>query len=339
MVRWSSLQWLILGVATALSVGPSHAQTANGISLPGDRIQGQRIVADADRATHLFLRDGSVVSAARGTDVTIDSFVYEPAQGPATLALTLATGSVRIVAGRAGAVTLDTPSARLGLDDGVAFVAVDGTTGTTEAIQAVGKRTSATSRSTGEQTATTRNGYAVRITPGQPIAVAPVGAPRLSVLQVGLDGGTGAAMASAETPFDDGGRSPDAARRAPTPSDRLLAIDALTQPLVARTAQTMATAGALVAAVKSGSVSVSGAGTGTLTVVTSPTGSVVATSGAGAIVLFGSVTAFDRGGGTNAAASFTGSVFDGTTFGSFANGSFRVVSSGRVDAGILAARR
>jgi hypothetical protein len=206
---------LMLGLAVLLAVAaPSRAQAPAGVTaavnpqatgtpptLPtkvlevgSDIVQNERVSVGAGGQAQLLFRDGSTLTLAPNSDLTIDRFVYDPEAKTATLAMTAATGVFRFVGGRASKdepVVLNTPTATIGIRGGINFTSIAPETGATETSQAFGKSTSVTSKSTGETQTLTRNGFTLSVQPNQPITIGKMDMGRINGMLASLQGTPG----------------------------------------------------------------------------------------------------------------------------------------------------
>jgi hypothetical protein len=212
--------------------------------LSGDLIQAERVLAGPDRPTQIALRDGTMMTLGRGGDLTVDRFNNDGARRAATLQVTLARGAMRLIAGRAAAdapITIGTPAATVRVSSGVSFIRVDAD-GTTEVSQGAGKRTTVISASTGESRTITRNGFTLSVAADRAITEMPLGATRSAALQNALaEPGPVEAAGSRVAGFQSFPEGLERDTSQGAPGDLLRQTEALTQPLVARTAQVIAT--------------------------------------------------------------------------------------------------
>lgn len=225
MAAWcASTTGVIVGLAVLLAAAaPSRAQAPAGVTaavnpqatgtpptLPtkvlevgSDIVQNERVSVGAGGQAQLLFRDGSTLTLAPNSDLTIDRFVYDPETKTATLAMTAATGVFRFVGGRASKdepVVLTTPTATIGIRGGINFTSIAPETGATETSQAFGKSTSVTSKSTGETRTITRNGFTLSVQPNQPITIGKMDMGRINGMLASLQGTPGKSGGAAATP-------------------------------------------------------------------------------------------------------------------------------------------
>ncbi|HYD99151.1 MAG TPA: FecR domain-containing protein [Alphaproteobacteria bacterium] len=182
----------VLACTAALAAVPAHAQAperagvtaavnpdARGTppALPTRTLEiGLDMVRDelvetgpAGQAQLLFL-DGSSLTVAADSSLTIDEFAYDPTASTGSLAMSVAKGTLRFVGGRISkgeAVEIETPTAVIGIRGGVALLAVDAATGTTNATLVFGDQLSVQSKAGGGRVNITRPGYTTTVAPQQ----------------------------------------------------------------------------------------------------------------------------------------------------------------------------
>jgi hypothetical protein len=251
----SAAAWLLLSAAaahaqaligTVAAVEPPHSEAAGTLALGRDVVIGQRVATGDDAIVQLLLADGSTITLGPRTELTIERYHYDAETRSGVLAIATTRGIVRLVGGRASKtepIVIETPSATVALRGGIGFVALDATSGATEASLAYGSSLAATSRSTAETRRTTRTGVTLTVRAGEDIqaergdfakldaALAPPGDAPAST---GPDDGAMRALA------DVNSARPSTTGLPPTAIERLAGIGALTGPLVARAAQTIA---------------------------------------------------------------------------------------------------
>src|SRR5215469_15807719 len=106
---------------------PPSAATRR-LELGQDVIHNERIVTATDGQTQVLFLDASAMTIGPNSDLTIDEFVYDPHAGTGKLAMSMTKGLMRFVGGKVSklenAVTVDTPSASLGIRGGVFLLKV-----------------------------------------------------------------------------------------------------------------------------------------------------------------------------------------------------------------------
>src|SRR5262249_52283338 len=110
-------------------------------------------------------RDGSTVTVGTNAQLLIDKFVYDPDTRSAQMAMTVASGVVRFVGGRASksdeGVTIRTPVAIMGVRGGIADIEHNPATGTTTGQFLFGRQMSFSAGS--ESRTLTTPGFAIQI--------------------------------------------------------------------------------------------------------------------------------------------------------------------------------
>ena len=110
-------------VGAATAVNPLSESTPPGGETRdlkiGARIMHKERIKTTDKGTaQLMFVDKSTLNIGSGSNVVIDSFVYDPATGVSEKAVTLTKGALRLVggvAGRKGSSTINTPVATIGI--------------------------------------------------------------------------------------------------------------------------------------------------------------------------------------------------------------------------------
>src|SRR5271165_886503 len=165
-----------------------------------DIVFNERVTTGPDGQTQVLFVDQSTMSLGPNADMVIDEFVYDPAAGTGKLAASLTRGVFRFVGGKLSkqenAVTMQTPSATIGIRGGVAFINL-AASGKLVVIFEYGKGVTITGVNGVSQTIT-RPGFEVTVSgpgasPSDP-APAPPGAVAALLAQLdGRPGGNGGA--------------------------------------------------------------------------------------------------------------------------------------------------
>jgi len=85
------------------------------------------ITTNANDRAHIVFLDGTALTVAPNAQLTIDKFVYDPDKKLGDLAVTVGTGVFRLVGGKIskqGTITVNTPSATMGLRGGIGLFVV-----------------------------------------------------------------------------------------------------------------------------------------------------------------------------------------------------------------------
>jgi hypothetical protein len=184
-----------VGVNSA--VNPIATGTAPGAAprrlvLGQEIVFNERITTAATGQTQILFVDGSSLTLGPTADMVIDEFVYDPNAGTGKLAASLTRGVFRFVGGtlskRDNAVTMQTPSATIGVRGGVMLINLL-PSGRLEVIFGYGKGITVTGRN-GVSETITRPGFEVVVSgPGaSPSAPAPAPPDAAEALLAQLDG-------------------------------------------------------------------------------------------------------------------------------------------------------
>jgi hypothetical protein len=122
-----------VGVTQATEGGPlGKPPTGNERVLRvGTDVQANEIITTAsnDRA-HLVFVDGTTLTVGPSAQLTVDKFVYDPNSQKGELAINATKGVFRLIGGRiskTSAITVNTPSATLGIRGGIMIFGVEAT--------------------------------------------------------------------------------------------------------------------------------------------------------------------------------------------------------------------
>jgi hypothetical protein len=124
-------------VGVAGAVNPAAQATRGGavrvLELGSPIIHNEHLHTSAAGSLQVVFLDKTTLSVGPSSDVTIDSFVYDPQRQSGTMAVTLGKGVLRVVGGNVphtGGATVTTPVATIGIRGGIATVSHDGRSGT-----------------------------------------------------------------------------------------------------------------------------------------------------------------------------------------------------------------
>jgi hypothetical protein len=124
-------------IGTAGAVNPAAKASLGGstkvIELGSAIIHTERVETSDKGSVQLVFIDKTTLSLGPSSDLTIDSFVYDPQRQSGKMALTLGKGVLRVVGGsvpRTGGATVTTPVATIGIRGGIATVSHDKRSGT-----------------------------------------------------------------------------------------------------------------------------------------------------------------------------------------------------------------
>jgi len=111
------------------AVNPASQAVSRGsvrvLELGAPIIHDEHLRTSAAGSLQVVFVDKTTLSIGPSSEVTIDSFVYDPLRGTGSMAATLAKGVLRIVGGsvtHTGGATVSTPFATIGLRGGIATV-------------------------------------------------------------------------------------------------------------------------------------------------------------------------------------------------------------------------
>src|SRR5580698_8398903 len=93
-----------------------------------DVVADELITTHGDDRAHLIFLDGTSLTVSPNAELKIDRFVYDPATQVGDIAISATKGVFRLVGGKiskASAITVQTPSATMGLRGGISLFAVD----------------------------------------------------------------------------------------------------------------------------------------------------------------------------------------------------------------------
>ena len=198
-----------IGVNSAVNpeaTGISPGTAPRRLVLGQDVVFNERITTGAEGQTQVLFVDQSTMSVGPNADMLIDQFVYDPAAGTGKLAASLTRGVFRFVGGKLSkqdnAVTMQTPSATIGIRGGVVLVNL-ASSGKLEVIFAYGRGVTITGTNGVAQTIT-RPGFEVTVSaPGAaPTAPAPAPPGAAATLLSQLDGRPGGNGGATTTPTE-----------------------------------------------------------------------------------------------------------------------------------------
>jgi hypothetical protein len=124
-------------VGVAGAVNPASKASLRGnvrvLELGSPIIHDEHLQTSAQGSLQVVFIDKTTLSLGPSSDLTIDSFVYDPQRQSGKMALTLGKGVLRVVGGsvpRTGGATVTTPVATIGIRGGIATVSHDKRSGT-----------------------------------------------------------------------------------------------------------------------------------------------------------------------------------------------------------------
>lgn len=130
-------QVLAQQVGVAGAVNPASQAVLRGtvrvLELGAPIIYNEHLHTSSAGSLQVVFIDKTTLSIGPSSDLTIDSFVYDPQKQTGKMALTLGKGVLRVVGGNVthtGGATITTPVATIGVRGGIATVAHDRKYGT-----------------------------------------------------------------------------------------------------------------------------------------------------------------------------------------------------------------
>jgi len=104
----------------AFGQAPSAAEQT--LTVGAGLVENEKIRTNPDGTTNVIFADRSTLTVGKGSEVTLDKFVYDPNTHAGGLAINLATGTLRFVGGqlsKTGAVQVKTPTATMTVRGGI----------------------------------------------------------------------------------------------------------------------------------------------------------------------------------------------------------------------------
>jgi hypothetical protein len=116
-----------VSIGTVAAVKPDAFGAAPGapeqtLVIGAGLIENEKIRTTADGTANVIFADRSTLTVGKGSEVTLDKFVYDPASGSGGLAIDLTQGALRFVGGKlskGGNVQVKTPTATMTVRGGI----------------------------------------------------------------------------------------------------------------------------------------------------------------------------------------------------------------------------
>jgi hypothetical protein len=116
-----------LSIGTVAAVKPDAFGAAPGapeqtLVIGAGLVANEKIRTTADGTANVIFADRSTLTVGKGSEVTLDKFVYDPANGSGGLAIDLTQGALRFVGGKLskeGNVQVKTPTATMTVRGGI----------------------------------------------------------------------------------------------------------------------------------------------------------------------------------------------------------------------------
>lgn len=131
MASLAPVAWAKVGVTSSSDGSPIGKPPTEdervlrvGIDIQADEL----VTTGPDDRVHLVFLDGTSLTVSGNARLKIDRFVYDPAQNRGEIAISATKGVFRLVGGKiskATPITVDTPSASMGLRGGIGLFTVD----------------------------------------------------------------------------------------------------------------------------------------------------------------------------------------------------------------------
>jgi hypothetical protein len=115
----------------AFGAAPSAAEQT--LVIGAGVVENEKVRTSPDGTAHLIFADRSTLTVGKGSEVTLDKFVYDPGSKTGSMVLNLGQGALRFIGGQLskdGSVTVKTPTATMTVRGAIAlfFTAPDGST-------------------------------------------------------------------------------------------------------------------------------------------------------------------------------------------------------------------
>jgi FecR protein len=120
-----------IGVTTATNPatrGTPPRQPTRVLQIGTNVLSRERVQSTDQGSAQFLFVDRSSLTVGPGSDLVLDEFVYNPADGTGRIAATLTRGVMRFVGGQIshqGNVTINTPTATIGVRGGVVLLSID----------------------------------------------------------------------------------------------------------------------------------------------------------------------------------------------------------------------
>ncbi len=128
LLLWLTQPVVARDIGTAAAVQPTVIGEGKRIIRVDAAVRAnERIVTGAEGRAQLLFADGSAFSLGPGSDVVLDTFVYDPDRSTGKIALLVAKGVFRFVGGKLSKgqpVTISAGTATMGIRGGIAFLTV-----------------------------------------------------------------------------------------------------------------------------------------------------------------------------------------------------------------------
>lgn len=167
----------VVGIAGTTVTATGEDGKARTLKAGDEVFLNDRVVSDAGGEAQLIFLDRSTLTLKANTDLTLDTYVYDPKAASGTMAVSSVKGAFRFVGGalsKKQPVTIKTPVATIGIRGGIADTNVQPGTGASDAVFVYGEELSMTNQS-GETSTTTQIGTGLMLDApgGSPVPMPP----------------------------------------------------------------------------------------------------------------------------------------------------------------------
>jgi hypothetical protein len=114
-----------VGAANPEATGAPPGAAPRTLTIGTNVVYKERVRTSAQGSTQIMLPDSSTLNVGRNSNIVIDEYVYDPSAGTGKMIATVSKGVMRFVGGQishTAGVTINTPTATLGIRGGVATV-------------------------------------------------------------------------------------------------------------------------------------------------------------------------------------------------------------------------
>lgn len=140
----------VVGLAGTTVTATGEDGQARTLKTGDDVYLNDRVVSDAGGKAQLIFLDRSTLTLNANTDLTLDTYVYDPATAGGTMSVSSVKGAFRFVGGalsKKQPVTIKTPVATIGIRGGIADTNVAPGTGASDAVFVYGDELTMTNQS------------------------------------------------------------------------------------------------------------------------------------------------------------------------------------------------
>ena len=139
--------------------GTAPGQTTRRLNIGARVVSNETISSSSKGRGQILFADQSTLTIGPNTTIILDQFIFDPTSNNNNFGMQLARGTLRFIGGAVSdqvPATVETPTATIGIRGSTAFV--NYLNGETTAIFVAGEEMCLTSRASGQQTCTSRQG-------------------------------------------------------------------------------------------------------------------------------------------------------------------------------------